>query len=65
MFSVTLLTVGKLKEKFYLDAVKEYEKRLCEKLEHEYASLLNRLEGGSYEKEDIEEMKKAISEVTR
>ena len=28
MFSVTLLTVGKLKEKFYLDAVKEYEKRL-------------------------------------
>ncbi len=28
MFSVTLLTVGKLKEKFYLEAVKEYEKRL-------------------------------------
>ena len=45
--------------------VKEYEKRLCEKLEHEYSSLLNRLEGGSYEKEDIEEMKKAISEITR
>ncbi|MBR7101577.1 MAG: F0F1 ATP synthase subunit alpha [Clostridia bacterium] len=48
-----------------VNQVKEYEKRLCEKLEHEYASLLNRLEGGSYEKEDIEEMKKAISEVTR
>jgi len=28
MFSVTLLTVGKLKEKFYLEATKEYEKRL-------------------------------------
>ena len=28
MFSVTLLTVGKLKEKFYLEAVKEDEKRL-------------------------------------
>lgn len=28
MFDVTLLTVGKLKEKFYLAAVSEYEKRL-------------------------------------
>lgn len=29
MFSVTLITVGKLKEKFYLQAVQEYEKRLA------------------------------------
>lgn len=28
MFSVTLICVGKLKEKFYLSAVAEYEKRL-------------------------------------
>ena len=28
MFEITLITVGKLKEKFYISAVNEYEKRL-------------------------------------
>ena len=28
MFTITLITVGKLKEKFYLSATEEYEKRL-------------------------------------
>ena len=28
MFDITLICMGKLKEKFYLDAAKEYEKRL-------------------------------------
>ena len=45
--------------------VKEYEKLICEKLEHEYTALLERLEGGQYEKEDVEEMKKALSEIMR
>lgn len=28
MFEITLITIGKLKEKFYLDAADEYQKRL-------------------------------------
>ena len=28
MFEITLITVGKLKEKFYLSAAQEYQKRL-------------------------------------
>ena len=28
MFDITLITVGKLKEKFYLSATAEYEKRI-------------------------------------
>ena len=46
----------------YLDSVpvnkvKEYERRLYEKLEHEYTPWLEKIEGGSWEKEDIEELK--------
>jgi F-type H+-transporting ATPase subunit alpha len=54
----------------YLDSipvneVKEYEISLYEKLEHEYASLLERLESGFYEADDVEELKKALSEMQR
>jgi F-type H+-transporting ATPase subunit alpha len=52
-------------DKIPVSRVKEYEKLICEKLEHEYTALLERLEGGQYEKEDVEEMKKALSEIMR
>ena len=29
MFDITLITMGKLKEKFYISAAEEYAKRLC------------------------------------
>ena len=29
MFSITLITMGKLKEKFYISAAEEYKKRLA------------------------------------
>ena len=46
----------------YLDSVpvnkvKEYEKRLYEKLEHEYLPWLERIESGSWEKGDRDELK--------
>ena len=52
----------------YLDNVaikdiKKYERHLYEKLEHEYASWLTRIEKGSWEKEDIEELKSVLNEL--
>ena len=54
--------------KGYLDKVevkdvKKYEARLYEHLERKYAPWLERIEGGSWEKEDIEELKSALSEL--
>ena len=51
----------------YLDTtpvnkIKEYEKRLYDKLEHEYLPWLERIESGSWEKSDIEELKSILSE---
>lgn len=45
--------------------VMEYEHDLYEKLENEYVDLLNRFESGSYEQSDIDELKKALSEMQR
>ena len=46
-----------------VEKVKKYEKRLYEKLEHEYKSWLERIENGSWEKADIEELKTILSEL--
>ncbi|SDA09417.1 F-type H+-transporting ATPase subunit alpha [Ruminococcus sp. YE71] len=48
-----------------VDGVAEYEQQLYAVLEGKYLPLLQRLESGYYENEDIEEMKKALAEVTR
>ena len=54
----------------YLDSVpvnkvKEYEGDLFEKLENGYSEFLTRIEQGYWEEEDVEELKKALSEMTR
>lgn len=43
--------------------VSEYEHALYEKLENEYIDLLNSIESGNYEQSDIDELKKALSEM--
>ena len=48
-----------------VDKVGEYEEKLYGLLESEYAELLARLEGGSYEKEDEEEIKQALGKLAR
>ena len=45
--------------------VKEYERDLYELLENKYLSFLERIEGGSWDENDIEELKSALSEMMR
>ena len=54
----------------YLDSipvnkVKEYEQDLYDRLENSYGELLRRIEEGYWENSDIEQMKKALSELQR
>jgi len=54
----------------YLDEVpvkevKNYETRLYELLENKYVGFLERIEAGSWEDGDIEELKKALGELKR
>ena len=54
--------------KGYLDdipvnKVKDYEKKLYEKLEHEYLPWLERIEGGSWEKSDRAELKEILKTI--
>ncbi|MBO5261748.1 MAG: F0F1 ATP synthase subunit alpha [Clostridia bacterium] len=43
--------------------IKEYEYRLYERLDHENKAWLERIEGGSWEKEDIEELKEILAKM--
>ncbi|MBQ5649141.1 MAG: F0F1 ATP synthase subunit alpha [Clostridia bacterium] len=45
--------------------VKEYERSLYELLENKYADLLTRIEGGSWNDADIEELRSALDELKR
>ena len=45
--------------------VKEYERSLYELLENKYSDLLARIEGGSWDDADIEELKSALNELKR
>ncbi len=45
--------------------VKNYESRLYELLENKYVGFLERVEGGSWDDEDIEELEKALNEMRR
>ncbi len=45
--------------------VKAYEQKLFELLENKYSAFLTRVESGSWEEEDIEELKTALSQMTR
>ncbi len=45
--------------------VHEYEEILYDKLNNEYAPLLERFEAGYYDENDVEELKKALSEMQR
>ena len=52
----------------YLDGVevnkiKDYEYRLYERLDHENEAWLKRIEGGSWEKEDIDELKEILAKM--
>ena len=48
-----------------VSGAKEYEQRLFDKLEAEYSELLDRFEEGYYDEEDVQNLKKALSELQR
>ena len=45
--------------------VKEYERDLYELLENKYSAFLERIESGSWDENDIEELKAALAEMKR
>ena len=48
-----------------VNKVREYEQKLFAHLENRYAALLERFEAGSFEDSDVEELKRALSDLVR
>ena len=48
-----------------ISAVKKFENTLYELLENKYTHFITRVEAGFWEDEDIDELKKALSEMKR
>jgi len=46
-----------------VEKVGEYEQRLYEKMRSEHSELLARFEAGYFDESDVEELKKALSEM--
>lgn len=48
-----------------INEIGEYERRLCELLENKYSKLLERIEDGYFDENDISTLKRALDEMTR
>ena len=48
-----------------VDGVRDYEKRLCERIQAEHSRLLERIEAGFYDDSDVEELTEALDALRR
>ena len=54
---LTMITVGKLKEKYWLDAVKEYQKRISKYAKIELIEVADEKEPNNAGEKDLEQIK--------